>query len=140
MYICFGIYFTNFTMVSCFLLLLLFSRSHQLICCLTHPNTTTTIHPTPLTHTHTNTHACMCFTRSLQTSLYHNNICIQMPLKPPPITLNQLRPAAMTTPCTPNTCSHAQSSLLLAFNICNSKNYSVSPAPGASLSFTLLVA
>lgn len=46
----------------------------------------------------------------------------------------------MTTPHIPNTCLHAATSLLLVFNIRNSKHYSVSPAPGVPLSFTLLLA
>lgn len=45
----------------------------------------------------------------------------------------------MTTPHTPNTCLHAATSLLLVFNICNSKQYSVSPAPGVPFSFTVLL-
>lgn len=46
----------------------------------------------------------------------------------------------MTTPHTPKTCSHAAAILLLVFNIRNFKHYSVSPAPGVLLSFTLLFA
>lgn len=46
----------------------------------------------------------------------------------------------MTTPHTPNTCSHAATSWLLVLSIRNSEHYSVPPAPGVPLSFTLLLA